>query len=238
MNRFGTEKNPTKQVPVESPNRWNINSVNFKNLRVADLRAACKKMGIKSSGGKAELVERLMDYNQGFLPVIALPNDILEFASSSSSVEASGNSDHQARFIAPNMDIATINTVPPICVPLSATYIVSACNDSVGGNVIHTNSTSGETVVTVTKNINQMGGSDGGIAPCHQQLQLHSLLKNQSSGNTPGHSSLPVSSTPLIASLPMSPPNYDSVMKSSGIACGHQCHAGLASPLVSKLVFL
>ena len=153
-----------------------------------------------------------MDNNKGFLPVIALPNDIAESASSSSSAGASGNvtstSDQQAklwkefddifdrqrckyisqiideRSISPHIDIATpTNTVSLISVPLSVTPIVGACNDSVGGNMTHNNSINGETVVTVNNSI-EIGGGDGGMPPYH--LQPHCLLKNRTPCNQPG----------------------------------------------------
>ena len=60
-------------VMVEQPNRFQITSIRFEELKVSDLKGACKEMGMIVSGKKAELVERLLDHNNGFLPVIALP---------------------------------------------------------------------------------------------------------------------------------------------------------------------
>ena len=240
---FGAEKSLPKKVPVVSPNKWNINSIEFINLKVLDLKQACKKMGMISSGKKAELVERLMGNNKGFLPVMALPDDIAEPASSSSSAGASGNviptSDQQAklwkefddifdrqrhkyisqivneRSTAPHMDIATLtNTVSSICVPLSVTPIVGACNDSVCGNMTHNNCTNGGAVVTVSNSI-KIGGVDGGMPPYY--LQPHSLLQNRSPCNQPGCFSL-ASSSGNIASLVRDPSSYRSFVKSKGIA--------------------
>ena len=56
-------------VPVESPHT----SIRFEELKVSDLKAACKEMGMIVSGKKAELVERLLDHNNGVLPAFALP---------------------------------------------------------------------------------------------------------------------------------------------------------------------
>ena len=60
-------------VPVEQPNRFQVTSIRFEELKVSDLKGACKEMGMIVSGKKAELVERLLDHNNGVLPVIALP---------------------------------------------------------------------------------------------------------------------------------------------------------------------
>jgi len=82
-------------LQVEQPNRFNSTTVRFDELKVSDLKAACKEMGMIVSGKKAELVERLLEHNNGVLPVTALPDnqskDIRRHAFSSgnaSSVES------------------------------------------------------------------------------------------------------------------------------------------------------
>ena len=60
-------------VMVEHPNQFQVTSIRFEELKVSDLKAACKEMGMIVSGKKAELVERLIEHNHGYLPVIALP---------------------------------------------------------------------------------------------------------------------------------------------------------------------
>ena len=60
-------------VVVEQPNRFQVSSIRFEELKVSDLKGACKELGMIVSGKKAELVERLLDHNNGFLPAIALP---------------------------------------------------------------------------------------------------------------------------------------------------------------------
>ena len=60
-------------VMVEQPNQYQVSSIRFEELKVSDLKAACKEMGMIVSGKKAELVERLIEHNNGFLPAIALP---------------------------------------------------------------------------------------------------------------------------------------------------------------------
>ena len=132
--------------------------------------------------------------------------------------------------------VANRATTPPYSISLSpsstcTTPTIRAKNAFASGGTNHTNSTTGKIVATFTNSTKQKGGSDGGIPLYYQKLQLHSLLKNQLSGNGPGHSSLPVSSDPLIASLLIGPPSYNSVMKSSIIESGYQSYTGLASPL-------
>ena len=63
-------------LPVEMPNKHNTMSVRFEDLKVNDLKNACKELGMIVSGKKAELVERLMDHNKGMLPAIALPDNL------------------------------------------------------------------------------------------------------------------------------------------------------------------
>ncbi|CAI8051239.1 Myocardin-related transcription factor B [Geodia barretti] len=60
-------------VMVEQPNQYQVSSIRFEELKVSDLKAACKEMGMIVSGKKAELVERLIEHNNGYLPAIALP---------------------------------------------------------------------------------------------------------------------------------------------------------------------
>ena len=60
-------------VMVEQPNQFQLASIRFEELKVSDLKAACKELGMIVSGKKAELVERLLEHNNGCLPVIALP---------------------------------------------------------------------------------------------------------------------------------------------------------------------
>ena len=62
-------------LQVEQPNRFNSTTVRFDELKVSDLKAACKEMGMIVSGKKAELVERLLEHNNGVLPVAALPDN-------------------------------------------------------------------------------------------------------------------------------------------------------------------
>lgn len=62
-------------LPVELPNKHNTASIRFEDLKVNDLKASCKEMGMIVSGKKAELVERLMDHNKGMLPASALPDN-------------------------------------------------------------------------------------------------------------------------------------------------------------------
>ena len=79
-----TESSLTKQltmpqiVPVEMPNKYNTGSIRFEDLKVSDLKAACKEMGMIISGKKAELVDRLMDHNKGLLPAMALPENLMK----------------------------------------------------------------------------------------------------------------------------------------------------------------
>ena len=61
-------------LQVEQPNRLNMTTVRFDELKVSDLKSACKELGMIVSGKKAELVERLLEHNNGVLPVIALPD--------------------------------------------------------------------------------------------------------------------------------------------------------------------
>ncbi len=79
-----TDPSLTKQfsqpqvVPVEVPNKYNTSSVRFEDLKVSDLKAACKELGMIISGKKAELVDRLMDHNKGVLPAMALPENFMK----------------------------------------------------------------------------------------------------------------------------------------------------------------
>ena len=61
------------QIVMVEQNRFQVNSIRFEELKVSDLKVACKEMGMIVSGKKAELVERLLEHNNGFLPAIALP---------------------------------------------------------------------------------------------------------------------------------------------------------------------
>lgn len=63
-------------LPVEVPNKHNTLSVRFEDLKVNDLKTACKELGMIVSGKKVELVERLMDHNKGVLPPSALPDNL------------------------------------------------------------------------------------------------------------------------------------------------------------------
>ena len=63
-------------LPVEMPNKHNTSSVRFEDLKVNDLKTACKERNMIVSGKKAELVERLMDHNKGLLPASALPESL------------------------------------------------------------------------------------------------------------------------------------------------------------------
>lgn len=63
-------------LPVEMPNKHNTMSVRFEDLKVNDLKNACKELGMIVSGKKAELVERLMDHNKGMLPAVSLPDNL------------------------------------------------------------------------------------------------------------------------------------------------------------------
>lgn len=75
----GANNGPPPSVPqiviVEQPNHYQVTSIRFEELKVSDLKAACKEMGMIVSGKKAELVERLIEHNNGFLPAIALPEN-------------------------------------------------------------------------------------------------------------------------------------------------------------------
>ncbi len=62
-------------INVETPNKQNITCVRFDDLKVSDLKAACKELGIIVSGKKAELVERLLEANKRLLPPRALPDN-------------------------------------------------------------------------------------------------------------------------------------------------------------------
>ena len=62
-------------LQVEQPNKHNLSTVRFDDLKVSDLKGACKELGMIVSGKKAELVERLLDHNKGLLPAIALPDN-------------------------------------------------------------------------------------------------------------------------------------------------------------------
>ena len=62
-------------LQVEHPNKHNLPTIRFDDLKVSDLKAACKELGMIVSGKKAELVERLLDHNKGLLPAIALPDN-------------------------------------------------------------------------------------------------------------------------------------------------------------------
>jgi hypothetical protein len=61
-------------LQVEQPNKHNLSTIRFDDLKVSDLKGACKELGMIVSGKKAELVERLLDHNKGLLPAIALPD--------------------------------------------------------------------------------------------------------------------------------------------------------------------
>lgn len=61
-------------VQVEQPNQLNASSIRFDELKVSDLKTACKEMRLIVSGKKAELVERLLEHNNGLLPACALPD--------------------------------------------------------------------------------------------------------------------------------------------------------------------
>lgn len=63
-------------LPVELPNKHNMSSIRFDDLKVNDLKTACKELGTIVSGKKAELVERLMDHNKDILPALALPEHL------------------------------------------------------------------------------------------------------------------------------------------------------------------
>ena len=62
-------------LQVEQPNKHNLSTIRFDDLKVSDLKGACKELGMIVSGKKAELVERLLDHNKGLLPAIALPDN-------------------------------------------------------------------------------------------------------------------------------------------------------------------
>lgn len=70
----------TSSVPqllqVDQPNKHNVSTIRFDDLKVNDLKAACKELGMIVSGKKAELVERLLEHNKGMLPSIALPDGL------------------------------------------------------------------------------------------------------------------------------------------------------------------
>lgn len=70
---------PISNIPqvlkVEQPNKFNIGSVRFDELKVNDLKGACKELGMIVSGKKAELVDRLLEHNKGLLPAVALPEN-------------------------------------------------------------------------------------------------------------------------------------------------------------------
>ena len=70
--------NQPQVVPVEIPNKYNTSSVRFEDLKVSDLKAACKELGMIISGKKVELVDRLMDHNKGLLPAMALPENLMK----------------------------------------------------------------------------------------------------------------------------------------------------------------
>ena len=61
-------------LQVEHPNKYNTSTVQLDELKVSDLKAACKELGMIVSGKKVELVERLLENNKGVLPAIALPD--------------------------------------------------------------------------------------------------------------------------------------------------------------------
>ncbi len=62
-------------INVEMPNKQNVSTVRFDDLKVSDLKAACKELGLIVSGKKAELVDRLLDANKRQLPTRALPDN-------------------------------------------------------------------------------------------------------------------------------------------------------------------
>ena len=64
-----------QMLQVEQPNRLNVTSIRFDELKVSDLKVACKELGMIVSGKKAELVERLLEHNKGVLPAVALPDN-------------------------------------------------------------------------------------------------------------------------------------------------------------------
>ena len=77
----GAEKSGSSSTPglpqtvqVEQPNHLNATTIRFDELKVSDLKTACKEMRLIVSGKKAELVERLLEHNNGYLPVCALPD--------------------------------------------------------------------------------------------------------------------------------------------------------------------
>ena len=75
-NRAGALITSVPQVlQVEHPNKHNLSTIRFDDLKVSDLKGACKELGMIVSGKKAELVERLLDHNKGLLPAIALPDN-------------------------------------------------------------------------------------------------------------------------------------------------------------------
>ena len=61
-------------LPVDQPNKLNIKSIRYDELKVSDLKFACKELGLIRSGKKSELVERLFEHNNGLLPSCALPD--------------------------------------------------------------------------------------------------------------------------------------------------------------------
>ena len=76
MNVSSKQATLPQVLPVATPNKHNTSSVRFEDLKVNDLKAACKENGMIVSGKKAELVERLMDHCKGVLPASALPENL------------------------------------------------------------------------------------------------------------------------------------------------------------------
>lgn len=95
-------------VMVEQPNQFQINSIRFEELKVSDLKGACKEMGMIVSGKKAELVERLLEHNNGYLPVIALPESQTRDAQRSQSTHPMHHSMHE-----PQVPMSTFSPPSP-----------------------------------------------------------------------------------------------------------------------------
>ena len=88
-------------VQVEQPNQLNASSIRFDELKVSDLKTACKEMRLIVSGKKAELVERLLEHNNGFLPACALPDCQAKDVRKYSGVQSAASFDSQASTASP-----------------------------------------------------------------------------------------------------------------------------------------
>lgn len=113
-------------VMVEQPNQFQINSIRFEELKVSDLKGACKEMGMIVSGKKAELVERLLEHNNGYLPVVALPESQTRDVQRSQSTHPMHHSVHE-----PQVPMSTFS--PPSPTSSSPVFKFPADQTNTGG---------------------------------------------------------------------------------------------------------